>query len=157
MSLPRRPEASESPMHEQQAFRNSPRRLRAQDEEAGYRSIVTVAQPLSPTRQHHRQLSRGSYPETIGSPLAPTTTHEPLTPTARSHTPGTVGAGEFQRKRSLIRPERNRIDKDHPNYYYRKHAVNMDVLPSSTGNDPIMEDLEADATATEVRVKIQIR
>ena len=49
----------------------------------------------------------------------------------------------------MIRPERNRIDRDHPNYHYRQHAANMDVLPSSTGNDPIMEDLEADATATE--------
>lgn len=49
----------------------------------------------------------------------------------------------------MIRPERNRIDRDHPNYHYRQHAANMNVLPSSTGNDPIMEDLEADATATE--------
>ena len=48
----------------------------------------------------------------------------------------------FQRKRSLIRPERNRIGKDHPNYHYRKHAANMNTLPSSTGNDPILEDLE---------------
>lgn len=55
----------------------------------------------------------------------------------------------MHRKRSLIKPERNRIDRDHPNYHYRQHATNMDVLPSSTGNDPIMEDLEADAAATE--------
>lgn len=55
----------------------------------------------------------------------------------------------MQRKRSLIKPERNRIDRDHPNYHYRQHATNMDVLPSSTGNDPIMEELEADAAATE--------
>ena len=108
--------------------------------------MTVAAAPLSPspTRQHHRQPSKSSYPDTL--PLAPTTTQEPLAPTARSHTPGT---GEFQRKRSLIRPERNRIDRDHPNYHYRQHAANMDVLPSSTGNDPIMEDLEADATATE--------
>ena len=56
---------------------------------------------------------------------------------------------EIQRKRSLIRPERNRIDRDHPNYHYRQHAANMNVLPSSTGNDPILEDLEVDAAATE--------
>lgn len=49
----------------------------------------------------------------------------------------------FTRKRSLIRPERNRINKDHRNYHYHKHAAKMDVLPSSTGNDPILEDLEA--------------
>ena len=47
---------------------------------------------------------------------------------------------DFGRKRSLIRPERNRIDHDHPNYHYRQHAQNMTVLPSTTGNDPIVED-----------------
>lgn len=57
--------------------------------------------------------------------------------------------GELGRKRSLIKPERNRITPDHPNYHYRQHAANMDVLPSSTGNDPIMEDLEAEVAATE--------
>ena len=46
------------------------------------------------------------------------------------------------RKKSLIRPERNRIGKDHANYHYHKHAANMSVLPSSTGNDPLMEELE---------------
>lgn len=49
------------------------------------------------------------------------------------------GASEFTRKRSLIRPERGRIDRDHPNYHYRQHAQNMTVLPSSTGNDAIIE------------------
>lgn len=47
---------------------------------------------------------------------------------------------DVSRKKSLIRPERNRIDRDHPNYYYRKAAHGMDVQPSSTGNDPITED-----------------
>lgn len=46
------------------------------------------------------------------------------------------------RKRSLVRPERNRIGKDHRNYHYHKHAANMDVLPSSTGNDPILENMD---------------
>ena len=50
--------------------------------------------------------------------------------------------GELGRKRSLIRPERNRIDRDHPNYYYRQHARNMEVLPSSTGDDPIVENAQ---------------
>jgi chitin synthase len=57
----------------------------------------------------------------------------------------------MQRKRSLIRPERNRIDRDHPNYHYRRHAANMDVLPSSTGNDPIMEDMDAPTEASGLR------
>ncbi|KAI4151157.1 MAG: hypothetical protein LQ340_003665 [Diploschistes diacapsis] len=47
---------------------------------------------------------------------------------------------ELGRKKSLVRPERNRIDQDHPNYYYRQHAQRMNVIPSTTGNDPIAED-----------------
>ncbi len=50
------------------------------------------------------------------------------------------GAADFSRKRSLIRPERNRIDRDHPNYHYRQHAQNMAVQPSTTGNDPMVEE-----------------
>ena len=48
---------------------------------------------------------------------------------------------ELGRKRSLIRPERSRIDPDHPNYHYRQHAHNMAVQPSTTGNDPIVEEI----------------
>lgn len=69
----------------------------------------------------------------------------PLSPTSPGGTTrhaDTSGA-PVTRKRSLIRPERNRIDKDHRNYHYHKHAAHMNVLPSSTGNDPILEDLEA--------------
>lgn len=54
-------------------------------------------------------------------------------------------SNDISRKRSLVRPERNRIDRDHPNYHYRQHAQNMTVYPSTTGNDPVVEDAE-DAT-----------
>lgn len=30
------------------------------------------------------------------------------------------------------------MDRDHPNYHYRQHAQNMEVFPSTTGNDPIL-------------------
>jgi chitin synthase len=57
---------------------------------------------------------------------------------------------DLGRKRSLIRPERQRIDENHPNYHYRKHAQKMTVLPSTTGNDPIMEDrLEAETVSSD--------
>ena len=60
------------------------------------------------------------------------------------------GGGELGRKRSLIKPERQRIDPSHPNYHYRKHAQNMTVYPSTTGNDPVMEDpLEAETISSE--------
>ena len=52
-----------------------------------------------------------------------------------------MNQSELGRKKSLVRPERNRIDRDHPNYHYRKHAQNMEVFPSTTGNDPVIEEL----------------
>ncbi|KAK7208037.1 chitin synthase-domain-containing protein [Myxozyma melibiosi] len=58
--------------------------------------------------------------------------------------PNSASTGDFQRKRSLVKPERSRINKDHPTYYYAQHAAkqNMPVLPSSTGNDPNTYDTE---------------
>jgi chitin synthase len=59
-------------------------------------------------------------------------------------------AQDLGRKRSLIRPERQRMDPSHPNYHYRKHAQRMAVQPSTTGNDPIMEDhLEAETVSSD--------
>ncbi|KAL8954607.1 MAG: hypothetical protein Q9183_007021, partial [Haloplaca sp. 2 TL-2023] len=53
---------------------------------------------------------------------------------------------ELGRKRSLIKHERSRIDRDHPQYRYRQAARRMDVQPSTTGDDPIMEGHEDDDT-----------
>ena len=69
---------------------------------------------------------------------------EPSSPSKTLHNDQVDGSGDgadFTRKRSLVRPERRRIDRDHPNYHYRQHAQNMEVFPSTTGNDPIVEDL----------------
>jgi chitin synthase len=138
MSTPKRPDAAENSVRAQNSpYHNSPSRRRPpQDEEAAFYSNNA---PLSPSR-HQRGPSKSSFADTIAPSLTPTPTTEPLNP---------KGAGDLQRKRSLIRPERNRIDRDHPNYHYRQHAANMNVLPSSTGNDPIIEDLETDVAATE--------
>lgn len=66
--------------------------------------------------------------------------------TAQSSSP----AQDLGRKRSLVRPERQRIDPNHPNYHYRKHAQKMAVHPSTTGNDPIREDyLEAETVSSD--------
>ncbi|KAK0383242.1 hypothetical protein NLU13_9155 [Sarocladium strictum] len=138
MSLPDRPGGS-PPYENRNAYRNSPsRRQRPANIEArGY-------QPVAPPRlQHQRGKSASSFAETISSPNANTESMplSPSDPQARDQLP--PSEQPFTRKRSLIRPERNRINKDHANYHYHKHAANMDVLPSSTGNDPILEDLEA--------------
>ncbi|KAF2164451.1 glycosyltransferase family 2 protein [Zasmidium cellare ATCC 36951] len=53
----------------------------------------------------------------------------------------TVGrSGSLSRKKSLVRPERRRNNPDEPDYYYRQHAQNMNVMPSTTGRDPQMEE-----------------
>ncbi|ESA44002.1 glycosyltransferase family 2 protein [Neurospora crassa] len=134
MSLPRRP--GPSPPHEEpRRYRQSgSRRSRPPpaDVETGYA-------PMAGERpsQQQRVPSISSFPETLPSPN-PNVERDPLAPTPEPAHP----SGIPQRKRSLIRPERNRIGKDHPNYHYRKHAANMNTLPSSTGHDPIYEDLE---------------
>ncbi|EGV65238.1 Chitin synthase, class 3 [Yamadazyma tenuis] len=49
-------------------------------------------------------------------------------------------AGELGRKRSLVRPERSRIDQSHPRYHYtqvtNQQSDHLKVQPSSTGLDP---------------------
>lgn len=132
MSLPERPGATPS-YEERHSYRHTPsRRQRPADLEAG--GYV----PVAGQSHHQRGPSASSFAETIPSPN-PELERTPLSPTSPSAQPPD---SPFQRKRSLIRPERNRIGKDHPNYHYRKHAANMNTLPSSTGHDPLMEDLE---------------
>ena len=126
-----------SPRREHQSHRPhtdtpSRRRRRPSDVEAhAYNS------PQSPTRRlqrHHAAPSAPSPPIRVSDrdPMMAHSTHN-----------------ELGRKRSLIRPERNRFNKDHPNYQYRKHAQNMPVYPSTTGNDPYIEvDNEADTSSS---------
>ncbi|RPA89606.1 chitin synthase [Choiromyces venosus 120613-1] len=123
MSLPQRPEPT-SPGH-----RGPGRHHRLNDVETGSGYHADGQQYSSPPTRRPT-LPTGDGPQAGGPGPA-----DPYTPT------GTPGP-DFGRKRSLIRPERNRIDRDHPNYYYRQHAQqqNMNVLPSTTGNDPIVED-----------------
>ncbi|CUM68413.1 uncharacterized protein PRCAT00006136001 [Priceomyces carsonii] len=49
-------------------------------------------------------------------------------------------AGEINRKRSLVRPERSRISHDHPRYHYSQiasqEADHLKIMPSTTGLDP---------------------
>lgn len=51
---------------------------------------------------------------------------------------------DIGRKKSLIRPDRARIDPDSRTYHYSQLAAQqqsrINVLPSSTGNDPILEE-----------------
>ncbi|TPX16629.1 uncharacterized protein E0L32_003570 [Thyridium curvatum] len=131
MSLPERPGAAPS-YDERNAYRHSPpRRQRdAAGPESGYQRVAG--------QQHYNGGSVTSFADTLPPSPNANTEQMPLSPTDHGET---GNPQPFQRKRSLIRPERNKIGKDHPNYYYRKHAANMNVMPSSTGNDPILEDV----------------
>ncbi|KAI9494756.1 chitin synthase-domain-containing protein [Zychaea mexicana] len=42
-----------------------------------------------------------------------------------------------RRQKSLVRPERERIDETHRQYHYRRHASKRGVAPSTTGNQPL--------------------
>lgn len=62
---------------------------------------------------------------------------------------------DLGRKRSLIRPERRPHDRDDPQYYYKKHARDMQVMPSTTGNDPMLEDAEAPTTPSSEEMELR--
>lgn len=54
---------------------------------------------------------------------------------------GETSGADIGRKRSLVRPERQRLDESHPQYHYAQAASQPDagvlVQPSSTGNEPV--------------------
>ncbi|KAF2186862.1 glycosyltransferase family 2 protein [Zopfia rhizophila CBS 207.26] len=136
MSLPQRPDAS-SPRDQRHVFRDSSsRRRRPSDIEARSRDKSTPQKPAGYT----------SFSKPLPSPGTPVPMDvDPMIATQRGG-----GGPDLGRKRSLIRPERQRIDQNHPNYHYRKHAQNMTVYPSTTGNDPIIEDtMEAETVSSE--------
>jgi chitin synthase len=63
--------------------------------------------------------------------------------------------GNLGRKRSLIRPERQRMGPDHPNYHYRQHAAKMNTYPSSTGHEPVIEDPGEEETVSSASTDIK--
>lgn len=130
MSLPERPGAS--PYDLRNSYRPAPsrsRRSRLADAEAGgYYPLESL-----PHQRGHSAAIPDTFVTSNGDIDA-----SPRSPDADSPS----GGGDFQRKRSLVRPERNKIGKDHPNYYYRQHAAGMNTHPSTTGNDALAEELE---------------
>lgn len=50
---------------------------------------------------------------------------------------------DMSRKKSLVRPDRARMDPSHPQYHYAQRTAqqaNMNVQPSATGNDPHLQE-----------------
>ncbi|RKF54791.1 Chitin synthase 4 [Erysiphe neolycopersici] len=141
MELPNRNEKTNP--YDQESYRNH-RRHYLQNQESRDLSSIGVS--------HQRENSLNSLSNTNGFNSMIdliSASSEPMSPASQR------GASnhDIGRKRSLIRPERSRIDQNHPNYHYRQHAINMNVLPSSTGNDPILEDLASKTIVTDTSCK----
>ncbi|KAF7128688.1 hypothetical protein CNMCM5793_003539 [Aspergillus hiratsukae] len=116
MSLPQRPGKVPPRREETQAFRDSSRRRRRDIETGDNNETLS-----SPHRQHHRHHSHSSR-------RTRDMDEDRLEP-----------GGDARHKKSQVRPERSRIDENHPNYHYRQKSQNMPVYPSTTGNEPLIE------------------
>ncbi|EER28436.1 chitin synthase 4 [Coccidioides posadasii C735 delta SOWgp] len=128
MSLPQRPGRHE--LSQQPSFRDSYHRRRHDIESGGYTD--SPASPSSQSRRNQGYFSTGSP-----SPSSPQEYDSMSSPRG------------LNRKRSLVRPERTRMNRDHPNYHYRQHAQNMPTYPSTTGNEPVIEDpIEAETVSS---------
>ncbi|KAL4786613.1 chitin synthase-domain-containing protein [Aspergillus varians] len=124
MSLPQRPGKASPRREETSAFREPSRRRRRGSETSGNDDSTT-----SPRHhRHHRSHS------------------------SRHHQDVDEERGEdtgVRRKKSLVKPERNRIDSSHPNYLYHQRTQNMPTYNSMTGTEPLIhEDGEGETTST---------
>lgn len=135
MSLPERPGAGLS-YEQRTAYRQSTRRNRPNDAEAGSH-FAGREETL-----HSRATSSQSFATTIPVQSNTTADDAPLSPMSPDLESAGITADPLSRKRSLVRPERNKIGKNHPNYHYRKHAAKMQTLPSQTGTDLSYEDAD---------------
>ena len=150
MSSPQQPEPTSPRRHRRRSSHRESysRRARPVDVEATpYYDIPPLS--YSPTKSDPR-------PPPMKSPTRKPKQEAYIQTLSSSRTPG--GERDYMmtspsandgltRKRTLVRPERSRINKDHPNFHYRQHAQNMTVYPSTTGNDPVVENLEESETA----------
>ncbi|KAK5120373.1 Chitin synthase 4 [Meristemomyces frigidus] len=128
--------------------------------------------PLSTQNKSRRRSSAGhqSSARTTPEKARPIENIRPMPSPGAMASPGTLandrdpmlGAGtphkhaaDLSRKKSLVRPERRRMDSDDPNYYYGRHARKMSVQPSTTGRDPQLEEdvatLSSESTALKPR------
>ncbi|KAB8273204.1 chitin synthase-domain-containing protein [Aspergillus minisclerotigenes] len=131
MSLPQRP-GKASPRREEvhSAFRESSRRRRRDSETGGLTD--TLSSPTSHRHHHHRRHR----------------SHSSRRKKDVDEERGDTGE-EIRRKKSFVKPERSRIDQDHPNYHYRQRSQNMPTYPSATGHEPLMSgDGEVDTNSS---------
>ncbi|KAK5133271.1 hypothetical protein LTR08_008005 [Meristemomyces frigidus] len=88
-------------------------------------------------------------PGAMASPGTLATDRDPMLDAGAPNT----HVGDVSRKKSLVRPERRRMDSEDPNYYYGRHAQKMSVMPSTTGRDPQLEEDMATMSSGSTAVK----
>ncbi|KAG9036669.1 Chitin synthase, class 3 [Tulasnella sp. JGI-2019a] len=94
-----------------------------------------INERLSPSKQYTAQPLFNSY-NTVGGSAQGNEHGE--------HDGSYSAAADMRRKKSLVRPDRERIDPGHRQWFYRNHAAQMEnegagrvgVQPSTTGNAP---------------------
>ena len=124
MSLPQRPGKASPRREETSAFREPSRRRRRESDTPG------TGEPTTSPRHHRHHRSHSSRH------------HQDI-----DEERGIDGG--VRRKKSLVKPERNRIDPSHPNYLYHQRTQNMPTYNSMTGTEPLMhEDGEGETTST---------
>lgn len=130
MSLPQRPDKASPRREERSAFREPSRRHRRRDIDTGTFSDSPQTPPSA--HRHRRRHSHGHR--------RPVDTDEERM----------ERRGDVKRKKSLVKPERRRIDHGHPNYHYRQRSHHMPTFPSATGDDPML-DREGEAETNSSR------
>ncbi|KAJ5581083.1 hypothetical protein N7450_007384 [Penicillium hetheringtonii] len=120
MSLPQRP-GKASPRREEarSAFREPSHRRRRRDIDSGAYSDSPQTSP-SAHRHRRRSHSHRRHADTDEDRLE--------------------RGGDLRPKKSLVKPERRHMDRDHPNYHYRQRSHHMATQPSATGNDPLLDN-----------------
>ncbi|KAJ5085240.1 hypothetical protein N7532_010011 [Penicillium argentinense] len=140
MSLPQRPGKASPRRDERSAFREPSHRRRRRDLNSG---TLSDSAPTSPSTHRHRRRSHSHH------------RRHAETDDDRMERGGDIG-----RKRSLVKPERRHMDRDHPNYHYRQRSHHMATYPSATGNDPLLDkDGEAETNSsrsTDAKAKEQL-
>ncbi|KAI9668806.1 MAG: Chitin synthase, class 3 [Alyxoria varia] len=132
---PRRPQPA--PTSPERNNRTAHRRRRDSDVE-GRNTYSPVGSRSPPKRSAREHVSEAP----------PSPSRKPHDRNANTHpTPQDVNRSNSG-KRSLVRPERRRMDSQDPNFYYRRRAQKMEVMPSETGNDPLLDrEFEDDSVA----------
>ncbi|KAL3478948.1 chitin synthase-domain-containing protein [Aspergillus californicus] len=128
MSLPQRPGKASPRREETSAFREGSRRRRRESD------IPENNDTTSPRHHRHHRSHSSRHHRDIDEERG--------------------GDDGVQRKKSLVKPERGRMDPSHPNYLYHQRTQNMPTYNSMTGNEPLIHgEGEVDTASSSIDSK----